>query len=227
MKNSKLSHHLVIGLLVTVSAAGCSVFRPVGQENFDCSGKKSTDPYCRSIRGIDRSTVGAIPDTRYDKPFDYLSYSKYHGDLDDNDANASEGKTTATAKAKSTNLLPHEIGQPGPVIQGAPVRAAPVIQKIWVNRYVDTNDKLHQPTEIFQEVVGARWVGAAPAKRATSSAAGNTGSTNPYPFKPAKDASSADIKGATPAAALEDTPTAPMPTAVIESDKGLQLSNPQ
>jgi type IV conjugative transfer system lipoprotein TraV len=226
MKNSKLSHHLVIGLLVAVTGAGCSVFRPVGQENFDCSGKKSTDPFCRSIRGVDRSTVGAIPDTRYDKPFDYLSYSKYHGDLDDNDANASEGKTNATAKVKSTNLLPHEIGQAGPVIQGAPVRAAPVIQKIWVNRYVDTNDKLHQPTEIFQEVVGARWVGAAQAKRATSSAAGNASSSNPYPFKPAKDASSVD-GGATPAAGLEDTPTAPMPPAVIESTKDSQLSNPQ
>lgn len=224
MKNSKLSHHLVIGLLLTINA-GCSVFRPVGQENFDCSGKKSTDPFCRSIRGVDRSTVGAIPDTRYDKPFDYLSYSKYHGDLDDNDAN--EGKTNATTKVERTNLLPHEIGHPGPVIQGAPVRAAPVIQKIWVNRYVDTNDKLHQPNEIFQEVVGARWVGAAPAKRATSNTAISTGSSNPYPFKPAKDTSAADGKGASQAAAQEDSPIAPMPTAVMETDKGSQLSNPQ
>jgi conjugal transfer pilus assembly protein TraV len=221
MKKLTLSRKYIAGLLVAFGLAGCSVFRPVGQENFDCSGKKSTDPYCRSIRGIDRSTVGSIPDTRFDKPFDYMSYSRYHGDLDDSEIGGSDGKRAAKPQSIA-DRLPHEIWQPGPVIQGAPVRAAPVIQKIWINRYVDSNDKLHQPTEIYQEVVGAQWVGAAaPAKRNASS----TGA-NPYPFKPAKDGTAGDSQ-THQAPAQQEWPNAPMPSAVIESGDNPSLSNPQ
>lgn len=224
MKNYPLSCKRMVGLLVVIGLAGCSVFRPIGQENFDCSGKNSTDPYCRSMRGIDRSTVGNIPDTRFDKPFDYLSYSQYHGDLDEEDAGGGEGKAATAAKPPgTTTLLPHEIGRPGPVIAGAPVRAAPVLQKIWFNRYVDRDDKLHQPNEIYQEVIASRWVGAAaPSKRNAST----NGSASPYPFKPAKEGGGADKKAA-PADSEDELPIAPMPDATMEQSTTQSLTNPQ
>ncbi len=221
MKKLIFSRTYIAGLLAAVGLVGCSVLRPVGQENFDCSGKNSTDPYCRSIRGVDRSTVDAIPDTRFDKPFDYMSYSRYHGDLDDGDTGGSKGKQAAKPRDIASQL-PHEIWPPGPPIQGAPVRTAPVIQKIWINRYVDSNDTLHQPTEIYQEVVGARWVGAAaPAKRPASAV-----SAHPYPFKPAGEGAEAE-RQKHPATAPQEWPNAPMPSAVMESNANPPLSNPQ
>lgn len=152
-----LLHTLLLPPLCA-SLFACSVFRPVGQENFNCNGKNSTNPYCRSIKGIDRSTQGNIPDTKFDTAFNYEDYDKYSGDYVD-----TQGKPTkeATHYAKS-GVLPHEIGgsNNAPIV-GAPVRMAPVVQKIWVNRYVDGQDKLHQPVEVYQEVIGSRWSGVA------------------------------------------------------------------
>lgn len=214
----------IIPLVVSLNA--CSVFRPVGQENFDCNGKKSTDPYCRSFKGVDRSTTGEIPDTKFDAAFNYVDRDKYMGDYVD-----SNGKPTKEAtQAAANGTLPHEItGAGASIIPGAPVRQVPVVQKIWVNRYVDGSDKLHQPVEIYQEVIGSRWSGFLPAQQAKSNAEeriyphysekklnSNAASTGAVQTNSTEDRSNLD-------GALEER-TVPMPA--VENGRE-QPSNPQ
>ena len=165
-----------IALLLGLNA--CSVFRPVGQENFNCNGKNSADPYCRSFKGVDRSTTGDIPDTKFDAAFNYVDRDKYMGDYVDNNGKPTKEATQAAAHG----TLPHELNNTGAsIIPGAPVRQAPVVQKIWVNRYIDGADKLHQPVEIYQEVIGSHWSGFVPGQQTKSNSEDRT-----YPHFPEK-----------------------------------------
>ena len=206
-----------------ISLSACSVFRPVGQENFDCNGKKSTDPYCRSFKGVDRSTTGEIPDTKFDAAFNFVDRDKYMGDYVDNN-----GKPTKeAAQAAANGTLPHEINSVGSsIVPGAPVRQAPVVQKIWVNRYVDGSDKLHQPVEIYQEVIGSRWSGFVPGQQSKA----NNGEERIYPHYPDKKTNAGSpqqpisTEDRSQVDASSDEKTVPMPA--VENGRD-QPSNPQ
>lgn len=216
--NSCASKSVALIAILTLSA--CSVFRPIGQENFDCNGKNSTSPYCKSFKGIDASTRGNIPDTKYDKAFNYTDYDKYMGSYVD-----TEGKPTQEAESYAkAGVLPHEMigGATDAPVAGAPVRTAPVIQKIWINRYVDAQDKLHQPVEVYQEVIGSHWSGVKPSRLSTAQ------QENRYPHLAANADRSAKADTDAPdivAAADGDRSSGP-PLPEITSQKEA-LGNPQ
>ena len=42
---------------------------------------------------------------------------------------------------------------------GMPVRKAPVVQRVYIKRFVDENDSLQEEAVVYREVKGARWAG--------------------------------------------------------------------
>ena len=143
--------------LITTAAlflAACS-FNPVGESTFDCNRKTNPSKYCRSFKSIEKSTNGALPESRFDKEFKMSDYDQATGIAPEA---ASAGK--APVLAGSTYALPHNrTDARSEVIPGAPVRRAPVIQRVLVKKFVDENDMLQGDVVVYKEVQSSKWTG--------------------------------------------------------------------
>ena len=156
---------------------GCS-FAPIGENKFDCNRKDSPNAYCRSIKALVRSTQGELPETRYEKEFDMHDYDRANS-LDVKTAKESRSLGIAPGSRSNDNNLPrnpqlipklvtsayplgYPLGYPtGPLLslEGAPVRVAPVIQRVYIKSYVDADDVLIQDQIIYKEIARSKWTG--------------------------------------------------------------------
>lgn len=69
-------------------------------------------------------------------------------------------KETPAAAMVAASRLPHQ--QLGPVSEpaaGVPLRQAPVVQRVFIKRFVDENDSLQDDVVVYREVKGPRWTG--------------------------------------------------------------------
>lgn len=138
------------------SLCGCS-FNPIGESTFDCNRKENPSPFCRSFKALVKSTDGPLPESRFDKEFRMSDYDRATGIAPD-DLTAASGRSEASAGGAA--LLPHQqVSSAGDPVAGMPVRKAPVIQRVWIKRFVDENDSLQEDVVVYREVQGPRWTG--------------------------------------------------------------------
>lgn len=138
-------------LWLSVLSLGACTFSPIGDNKFDCNRKDTPIEYCRSVRAVLNSTDGQLPDTKYGEKFNMEDYDIATGLSD---------KPSATPKEiKSPMLLPHNLDAGALSLAGAPVRQAPVIQKVYIKPFVDENDVLHEAQTAFKEVLTSKWTG--------------------------------------------------------------------
>lgn len=146
-----LSSSLLLSIL-----QGCgSMMNPIGEAKFDCNRKQDAkSPYCRSFKSVERSTNGDIPPSRFDQTFKMSDLDRMTGiapdDVYEKDQNKSIDKPT---------LLPHQKSAYGQPLAGAPVREGPVIQRVWIKRFVDGSDLLTENTVVYKEIRSTRWHG--------------------------------------------------------------------
>jgi len=164
-----------IKLLITATAttliSACS-FAPIGNNSFECNRKDSPAAYCKSFKAVERSTNGTLPETKFEKPFDMNDYDAAF------DLNVKADKDNKKDKALS-QVLPHNMGVPSQAfVDGGPVRQAPVIQRMYIKKFVDENDVLHQDQIVYKEVKGSKWAGFD-----SGSAANNLNGGVLYPHK--------------------------------------------
>ncbi len=135
------------------SAIGLSActFSPVGDNKFDCNRKDAPIEYCRSVRAVLNSTDGQLPQTKYGEKFNMEDYDIATG--------LSDKASSTPREIKSPMLLPHNLDAGAPPLAGAPVRQAPVIQKVYIKPFVDENDVLHEAQTAFKEVLTSKWTG--------------------------------------------------------------------
>ena len=136
--------------------AGCS-FNPIGESKFDCNRKENPSEYCRSFKALVKSTDGPLPESRFDKEFRMSDYDRAIGIAPDAAAGAMAADGSA---ALGAGRLPHQRLNPvGEPVAGMPVRKAPVVQRVYIKRFVDENDSLQDDVIVYREVRGARWSG--------------------------------------------------------------------
>jgi conjugal transfer pilus assembly protein TraV len=141
---------------LAAALAGCS-FNPIGESKFDCNRKENPSEYCRSFKALVKSTDGPLPESRFDKEFRMSDYDRATGIAPD----AAAGSMVADGAAgPGAGRLPHQRLNPvGDPVAGMPVRKAPVVQRVFIKRFVDENDSLQDDVVVYREVTGARWSG--------------------------------------------------------------------
>lgn len=150
--------------------AGCS-FNPIGESTFDCNRKENPSEYCRSFKALEKSTNGVLPESRFDKEFRMSDYDRANGLAPDAPTETKSGKQIPRGEPLSS-LLPHNrASQPLEVVPGAPVRRAPVIQRVLIKQFVDENDMLQGDVVVYKEVQASKWTGF-DASRAAASGSG-------------------------------------------------------
>lgn len=151
----KSTYALILATTVAM-LAGCS-FNPIGESKFDCNRKENPSEYCRSFKALERSTNGPLPESRFDKEFKMSDYDRATGIAPD----AKVAATGSSAAAgMGAGLLPHQrLNAGGELVAGMPVRKAPVVQRVYIKRFVDENDSLQEEAVVYREVKGARWAG--------------------------------------------------------------------
>ena len=183
--------------VLLISIAGCS-FTPIGENKFDCNRKDSPNEYCRSIKAIDRSTQGELPETRYEKEFDMRDYDRAY-ELDSKKSKDDRGtfnnpKDLTTNMTNAVRLRPQVVSNtfklgypmgPLPILEGAPIRVAPVIQRIYIKSYVDADDKLIQDQIIYKEIAHSKWTGF--ESLSESHQPSNSGTVRPKPHREAAE----------------------------------------
>jgi hypothetical protein len=85
------------------------------------------------------------------------------------------GAVLAAPLAPVPSRLLHQVD--GPTLAGRPVREAPVILRILINRWVDQDDMLHEGKVLYREIKPPRWAGFEPIPRAAD------GRTIGYPHR--------------------------------------------
>ncbi len=155
MMSSKFS--ILASVCTLIVLQGCaSQMNPVGEVKFDCNRRQDAkSPYCRSFRSVDASTTGEIPQSRFDKEFNMEELDRLIGINPDEET---KSESAASGKKPRPVILPHQIRQEPP-LAGAPVREGPVVQRVWVKRFVDGNDVLTENTVVYKEIRGNRWAG--------------------------------------------------------------------
>ena len=134
--------------------AGCS-FNPIGESSFDCNRKENPSAFCRSFKALVKSTDGPLPESRFDREFRMRDYDRATGIAPD-----AAAPTAAGVAAVDAGRLPHQRANPvGESMAGMPVRKAPVVQRVFIKRFVDDNDSLKDDMIVYREVRGARWSG--------------------------------------------------------------------
>ena len=144
-------------LLLPALLSGCaSLFTPQGSEHFDCNRKENADsPYCHSFRGATDSTNTPLPKTRYDESVSMSEADRLQGIAPA--ATGSNANTSAPSGGNAPDYLPG-VGR-APSMNGAPVREAPVIQRVWIKQHVDSNDMLVGDTVVYKEIIAPHWSG--------------------------------------------------------------------
>lgn len=147
--------HLANVLIAATSVAllsGCS-FNPIGESNFDCNRKEKPSEFCRSFKALEKSTNGPLPESRFDKEFKMSDYDRATGIAPDSPGRGSDVRVDA-------GILPHQhVNANTEPVAGMPLRKAPVVQRVFIKRFVDENDSLQDDIVVYREVKGARWVG--------------------------------------------------------------------
>ena len=153
-------------IVVALLTYGCS-FAPIGENKFDYNRKDSPNEYCRSIKAIERSTQGELPETRFEKEFDMHDYDRAYSldakdprDSKSHNANASNaGKPSKVSETTNhNNPLGYPMGK-SILTDEAPIRVAPVIQRVYIKSYVDADDILIQDQIIYKEIAHSKWTG--------------------------------------------------------------------
>lgn len=135
--------------------AGCS-FNPIGESKFDCNRKENPSEYCRSFKALVKSTDGPLPESRFDKEFRMSDYDRATGIAPDAAAAGAGGGFAAARGGR----LPHQrMDAVGEAVAGMPIRRAPVVQRVFIKRFVDENDILQDDVIVYREVRSARWSG--------------------------------------------------------------------
>lgn len=158
------------GMVVVLS--GCaSFFNPVGENKFDCNRRQGgNSEYCKSFKAMNASTDAPLPESRFDGRFSWADYDRAAG----------------MAPVNGTKEKPAAIAQPQPMVANGqvgnlvrsvtsggtvrPVRLSPVVQRVWVKQFVDSNSDLHGETVVYREVIAARWAGYESDEKAANSA---------------------------------------------------------
>lgn len=166
---------LVVAAIALSALAGCAnQMNPIGEAKFDCNRRQDAkSPYCRSFRSVDAATAPELPDSRFDKNFTISELDKLNGIAPDNVQADTEKKTVV-----APTLLPHQ-RLPEPELTGAPVREGPVIQRVWIKRFVDGRDVLTENTVVYKEIKPTRWAGF-------DTKTPSVGDTKNYPRRPAE-----------------------------------------
>ncbi|WP_371765571.1 TraV family lipoprotein [Massilia sp.] len=193
-------NHLANVLIAASSVAllaGCS-FNPVGESNFDCNRKENPSEYCRSFKALEKSTNGPLPESRFDKEFKMSDYDRATGIAPDSQAHASDPRLGA-------GVLPHQqMNANTEPVAGMPLRRSPVVQRVFIKRFVDENDSLQDDVVVYREVKGAHWVGF-------HSAGQDAQMPGAYPHR-ARNSSAADLEG-------DESP--PQQTNLAQPDSGI------
>lgn len=142
---------------VALLLAGCS-FNPIGESTFDCNRKENPSEYCRSFKALEKSTDGPLPESRFDKEFRMSDYDRATG-IAPVTTNVPATKAT-TAGGIAPVLLPHQrVNTGGDATDGMPLRKAPVVQRVFIKRFVDENDSLQDDLIVYREIRSGRWSG--------------------------------------------------------------------
>ena len=152
-----------IALSLTIALVGCAAqFNPVGEVKFDCNRKQDAQsPYCRSYKSLEQSTTGKLPPSRFDRAFSIEEFDRLTGiapDAQTPQANGAAINTNSTAAPAAPIRLPHQVRDDAP-LAGQPVRQGPVVQRVWIKRFVDGRDVLTENTVVYKEIQGNRWAG--------------------------------------------------------------------
>lgn len=163
---------MLSGFILMATLQGCiSMMNPIGEAKFDCNRKQDAkSPYCRSFRSVEMSTNGEIPPSRFDKEFKMSDLDRMTGIAPDE---SNDQQSNATDKPI---LLPHQSYFDGKPLTGAPVRDGPVIQRVWIKRFVDGGDLLTENTIVYKEIRGTRWHGFGDTEERVSK-------TKTYPYR--------------------------------------------
>jgi conjugal transfer pilus assembly protein TraV len=203
--------------LFAISAAvlflsGCAnSFNPIGEGKFDCNRKQDPkSPLCRSFKSVEASTATPLPQSRFDVEFKISDYDRLTGIAPDDPAPAAQQPTVNPPVVMHS--LPHQ-AKPTALPAGTPVREGPVVQRVWVKRFVDDRDLLTESTIVYKEIRPTQWSGF----RATAqSAAGVQGGVYPHKTpkpvpEPLNKEASARPDFKQPGLPLEAEDTAPAP----------------
>jgi hypothetical protein len=149
----KPTSRLLAMMAIAASLAACS-FSPIGESTFECNRKENPSEYCRSFKALERSTNGPLPESRFDKEFRMSDYDRATGIAPEN------AKGSAMTGMAVAARLPHQRLEPaGEPVDGMPLRKAPVVQRVYIKRFVDENDSLQDDVVVYREVKGPRWAG--------------------------------------------------------------------
>jgi conjugal transfer pilus assembly protein TraV len=162
MKTFSRSLSVSITLGIAIATAGCSsVLTPLGENHYDCNRKENPDSlYCHSFRSVESATAGAIPDSRYDEQLNISEHDKLTGIAPTSAGKAGQKDTSDSSLSSTHNdnaIVPHQLG--GTHLDGLPVREGPVVQRVWIKRFVDSQDLLTSDTYVYKEVVPTHWSG--------------------------------------------------------------------
>ena len=151
---------ILLLLLAITGLDGCvRMLTPIGEENFDCNRRENPDsPYCHSFRAADDSTSGTIPDSRFDEKSSIEEFDQLTGiaPVDKGSVKTGSADTRGEASAKAGQSTP---SSGAPLKDGSPVRVGPLVQRVWIKRFVDANDMMVSDLVVYKEVQRTHWVG--------------------------------------------------------------------
>ena len=161
---------------VFLALSGCaSVLTPLGSNTYDCNRKENpASPYCHSFKSVEGSTAGEIPQSRFDETMRLSDLDRMTG-IAPPEGNR-PGVTPAAPGGAANSAKP--LARPVP-LEGLPVREGPVVQRVWIKRFVDDNDLLVSDTMVYKEIIPSHWQGF-PHIEGDSSARGGSS----YPHRP-------------------------------------------
>ena len=190
------------GMSFLVLLAGCSnLLTPLGESTYDCNRKENpASPYCHSFKSVEASTSGAIPPSRYDETMRLSDFDRMTGIAPV--PKSATSRDVASPAGVSVTALPLT---PAGSLEGLPVRQGPVVQRVWVKRFVDGNDLLVGETVIYKEIIGSHWLGFGRGESPSGASSSSSQSSSardgiPYPHRappPAQLKSAGGPTGAT------------------------------
>lgn len=146
---------ITLAILAGMWLTACSsFFSPSGYDQFECDRSKgNVSDKCKGVVGVLQSTNGKIPTTDYDSQFSMEQFYRDQGLISDK-TSKNEQAAMVASNLPHTLLAKREV-----MVDGAPVRIAPVVIKIVINEYVTDKDVLVRRHEVFKEVMPSRWNG--------------------------------------------------------------------
>lgn len=157
----KIVIHSSLVVAAIAGLQGCaSSLNPVGESKFDCNRKQDpSSPYCKSFKAVEASTNGIIPQSRFDKEFNMSDRDRLLKiSPDDEPASNAQSSQSSAAVVADKSLLPHQVRKNMP-LDGLPVREGPLVQRVWIKRFVDGNDVLTENVTVYKEIKSTRWAG--------------------------------------------------------------------